>query len=189
MSNFLNKPTLTEGDIRLRPFQRKDGKRMIQILNDPEVLRLTGSVNSSEEANHPSFLHSEIEDWYSSLAVADNRLDLAIEYKDKLIGEVVLNEYDEVKAEANFRVLMDTNYTSKGIGNKSITLFLDYACRHLPIRRFVLGVYVFNDRARYVYEKVGFTFHHRQEEAYSFDGQSYAMDHYELINPHYANPS
>lgn len=187
MDPCLHKPTLTEGDLVLRPFRREDGGRMLEILKIPEVLFLTGSVESREEAENPTFDAKEIEQWYGSLSTAKNRLDLAIEYKGVVIGELVLNEYDQKKSEANFRVLMDTHHTSKRIGSKSIELFLEYASINLPIRKIVLGVLEFNDRARHVYEKVGFTFQYREEKAHRFDGRDYAMDHYERINDNEKN--
>lgn len=183
---FLHKPILIEKDITLRPFEKKDAKRMYEIINIPEVLYLTGSVESSEETIKSDISIKQIEDWYGSLSYADNRLDLAIEYRGKVIGEVVLNDYNEDESEINFRVLMDTEYTSKGIGFIAISMFLDYACKNLDIKKIVLGVYEFNERAKYVYEKIGFTFQYREKNALNFNNKSYAMDHYEMINPYYS---
>lgn len=60
MDPCLHKPTLTEGDLVLRPFRREDGGRMLEILKIPEVLFLTGSVESREEAENPTFDAKEI---------------------------------------------------------------------------------------------------------------------------------
>lgn len=159
MQPFKNKPTLVGERVVLRPFVQSDGLRMFEIVTIPEVIYLTGSASSKHEINNPDKsieAFHRLEKWYSELQEKDNRLDLAITYNDIVVGEVVINEYDSIKRQANFRVLMDTAYTSKGLGYEAIRLFLDYCIDNLPVDSYLLDVFAFNLRAKRTYEKLGF---------------------------------
>ncbi|MGI8416978.1 MAG: GNAT family N-acetyltransferase, partial [Nakamurella sp.] len=73
------KPTLTGELVILRPFVRDDAVAMATIVADPELIKLTASVTSSEAA-----LASATEpdqrtyDWYGSRSDQDDRMDLGI---------------------------------------------------------------------------------------------------------------
>ncbi|TFH01539.1 MAG: N-acetyltransferase [Candidatus Thorarchaeota archaeon] len=44
----------------------------------------------------------------------------------------------------------------KGYGSEAIQLLLDFGWKHLNLRRIELSVFAFNERAKHVYEKLGF---------------------------------
>lgn len=72
--SFAVKPTLVGERVLLRPVAADDAVGLVEMLNDPEVQRLTGTrrqVRSGTELERA-------EQWYSSRAADDNRLDLAI---------------------------------------------------------------------------------------------------------------
>lgn len=48
--DWLAKPTLTGSRVVLRPFEERDFPAIGEAPADPEVLRLTGAVHTSEEA-------------------------------------------------------------------------------------------------------------------------------------------
>jgi hypothetical protein len=50
MINFKTKPVLEGKKVILRPFDIKDWEKMLPLLAEPKVNRLTGSVVNDEEA-------------------------------------------------------------------------------------------------------------------------------------------
>ena len=89
-TNFSVKPVLTGERAVLRPFTEDDVPVMAEILNDPEVIRLTGSP--AEE-----FGPDRLRAWYTTRNTQADRLDLGIvdRASGELVGEAVLNEWDE----------------------------------------------------------------------------------------------
>ena len=107
-SPFVDKPTLTGHRAILRPFVLDDVAAMAEAIADPEVGRLTGSVNSSSVAPDEGFDEERLRQWYGSRAGQTDRLDLAIVYRatGECVGEVVLNEWEPENASCNFRILI-----------------------------------------------------------------------------------
>lgn len=84
---FQVKPVLTGDLLLLRPFNELDIAAMGPILADPDLLRLTGAVHTTAEANNRSaVLDQRTLDWYRGLAARGDRLDLAI--IDRPVGPV-----------------------------------------------------------------------------------------------------
>jgi RimJ/RimL family protein N-acetyltransferase len=155
---FATKPTLTGALVRLRPFRAGDAEVMAEILSDPEVRRLTGSVESTVEAERPEVADDRLRQWYATRNDQPDRLDLAIEdaASGLVVGEVVLNEVDLVALTCNLRVLVGPLRRDRGLGTEAVGLATAYGIERLGMRRITLEVFEFNPRARRVYEKVGY---------------------------------
>lgn len=84
-----HKPMIEGEKVVLRPFKDEDFPFIEECLQDPEVLKLTGS---SSDFNRESILH-----WYNTRNEQTDRLDLAIVDQSQvlLVGVVVVNLYDE----------------------------------------------------------------------------------------------
>jgi RimJ/RimL family protein N-acetyltransferase len=171
MSPFVRKPVLTGSLVTLRPVTADDAETMIEIFADPEVGKLTGSVNSS--APQDAMPLERARQWYGSRADADDRLDLAIVDRatGQLVGEAVLNEWDPGSSSAAFRTLIGPAGRDRGLGTESTRLLLAYAFERLGLHRVGLEVFAFNPRARHVYEKVGFVHEGTRRHALRFDDQ------------------
>jgi RimJ/RimL family protein N-acetyltransferase len=159
-SKFMIKPVLIGEKIILRPFEEKDWEIMYEILGEPDLKKLTGSVTSDEEAYNitPPEEREKIRQWYMTRNEQNNRLDLAIVSKEsnQIIGEVVFNEYDEDTDNVNFRVLLSEASCNRGVGTEAISIFIQYGMEELELHKISLEVYSFNPRAERVYQKVGF---------------------------------
>lgn len=157
---FLIKPVLEGKKVTLRPFEEKDWEIMYEILNEPDLKKLTGSVTSDEEAYAaPQPEERErIRQWYMTRNEQNNRIDLAImdRESDQVIGEVVFNEYEEETDNVNFRVLLSEASCNKGAGTEALSMFIQYGMEELGLHKISLEVYSFNPRAERVYQKVGF---------------------------------
>ncbi|GGQ21096.1 GNAT family N-acetyltransferase [Streptomyces roseolilacinus] len=152
MSDFSHKPVLTGDRVVLRPFTEDDAATMAAIIEDPETSRLTGG------AGRPPFTFAHLRHWYGSRGAQDDRLDLGLVDRASggLVGELVLNEWDEPNRSCNFRVMIGPAGRDRGLGTEAIRLLLAYGFERLGLHRVHLGVYAFNPRALRVYERVGF---------------------------------
>lgn len=169
---FAVKPTITGEKCALRPFTPADIEAMGPILADPEVLRLTGSVHTTAEAeSRPAVLDPDTRGWYESRAAQTDRLDLAIvDQTGGCVGEVVLNNWDGHDDSCNFRILIGPSGRDRGIGSEATRMLLAHVFKTTSINRIELDVYAFNPRARRVYEQSGFHYEGRKRAAFKFDG-------------------
>jgi len=174
--DLASKPTIAGRRVTLRPFRDGDVEVMAQVLSDPEVRRLTGSVESTAEALLPQPLDEPLRNWYATRNDQPDRLDLAIEdaASGALVGEVVLNELDREALTCNLRLLVGPQGRDRGLGTEAVTLVTAHALEVLGLRRVTLEVFEFNPRARRVYEKVGFVVTGVRPGALVFDGVAVA---------------
>ena len=144
------------------------------VLADPELLRLTGSVHTTAEAESRSpRLDDATREWYESRVDQADRLDLAIldRTSDECVGEVVLNDWNQQDDTCNFRILIGPPGRNRGIGSEATRLVVEHAFRSTNLNRIELEVYAFNPRARHVYERSGFVYEGRKRAALKFDGE------------------
>ncbi len=171
--DWLTKPTLLGSLVRLRPFSDEDLAPLGEALADPDVLRLTGSVHSSEEAaqRSPTPDAGQLE-WHRSRNTAPERLDLGVVdlATEACVGEVVLNEFQAPNASCNFRIFIGPKGRDRGLGTEATRLMVDYGLHVLGLHRIELSVYAFNPRAQRVYERAGFRVEGVARDALCFDG-------------------
>ncbi|XKE94426.1 GNAT family N-acetyltransferase [Metaplanococcus flavidus] len=150
MVYLVDKPLLTGEKVILRPFKNEDFSFIEECLKDPEVLKLTGS---GSDFDREATLR-----WYNTRNKQTDRLDLAIvdRFKDFVVGEVVINAYDEKDHSMNFRILIGPRGRNQGLGTEATRLIIDYVFEKTTLNQITLTVFDFNPRAKYVYEKVGF---------------------------------
>ncbi|HYN67272.1 MAG TPA: GNAT family protein [Ornithinibacter sp.] len=170
--DFATKPTLRGSAVILRPFREGDAEVMAQILSDPEVRRLTGSVETTAQAQRAEPLDDRILGWYGTRNEQVDRLDLGIEdaATGRLVGEVVLNEVDLDSLSCNLRVLIGPEGRDRGLGTEAVGLATAHGIERLGLRRITLEVFEFNPRGRRVYEKVGYVVTGSRPGAMVFDG-------------------
>jgi RimJ/RimL family protein N-acetyltransferase len=170
--DFATKPTLHGRLVTLRPFRPDDVEEMARVLSDPEVRRLTGSVESTAEAERAQPVDDRLRDWYGSRNDQPDRLDLAIDdaATGRLVGEVVLNEVDVDALTCNLRVLVGPEGRDRGLGTEAVAMTTAYGIEVLGLRRITLEVFEFNPRGRRVYEKVGYSVTGVRPGALVFDG-------------------
>lgn len=157
----------------LRPFSEDDIAAMGPVLADPEMLRLTGSVHTTEEAHAASpVLDERTLTWYRTRHEQTDRLDLAVidRASDTCVGEVVLNEWEPDNRACNFRILLGSGGRNRGLGSEATRLVLQWAFSRTDLERISLEVYAFNPRAEHVYRRAGFVMEGRKRAALRFDG-------------------
>nr|BFE86017.1 hypothetical protein GCM10020093_086180 [Planobispora longispora] len=97
---FASKPTLSGERVTLRPVGPQYVDGLWELVNDPEIARLTGS--------HGVIDHTATKIWYGSRHEHADRLDLAIcaAEDDSYVGEIVLNDLDAANLSCNLRIAL-----------------------------------------------------------------------------------
>lgn len=187
--DFSNKPIIEGEKVILRPFMETDCEIMINILEDVELQRLTGSINSDDEAQNGSTPEETLRtrNWYLTRNEQDDRLDLAIEDKatGEVIGEVVFNDYEEETGNVNFRILIGSAGRNKGFGSEAVNLFIQYGMDQLNLHKISLEVYSFNPRAEKVYQKAGFILEGIKREDFIYNDEYIDTKVYGLLRSDY----
>jgi RimJ/RimL family protein N-acetyltransferase len=149
--NFSEKPVLTGERTVLRPFTEDDVPVMARIMSDPEVIRFTGSPAEALGLD-------QLRSWYGTRNDQSDRLDLGIldRASGELVGETVLNEWDEDNRSCSFRILIGPGGRNRGLGTEAVRLTVGHAFERLGLHRVSLEVFTHNPRARRAYEKAGF---------------------------------
>ncbi|MBS4205358.1 GNAT family N-acetyltransferase [Lederbergia citrea] len=165
MIDLKNKPTIVGEKVILRPFKDEDLPSLEECLKDPEVIKLTGS--STE------FDREVVVNWYKTRNVQTDRLDLAIVDKSQniLVGEAVVNLYDEKNQSMNFRILIGPLGRNRGLGTEATQLMVDHVFKNTKLNQLTLSVFDFNPRAKKVYEKVGFVKESVDKNELEFEGE------------------
>lgn len=170
---FQVKPTLVGDLVTLRPIRVEDADLLDRIIrDDDEIARLTGSIHRSGE--DPMDLPIErLRDIYGGWAAAVDRLVLGVvdNANSELVGEVVLNDWDEGNRSCGFRTLIGAAGQGRGLGTEAARLIVEHGLGTMGLHRISLEVYDFNPRARHVYDKVGFVHEGTGREALLFDGE------------------
>ena len=128
-----------------------DNDAMWQMVNDPVCQDLTATT--------AMFSYEQIREWCASRQVQDVRLDLAIveNATGEVIGEAVLNEYDEFDDAANFRIsLRGPKWFGRGFGTEATRLLVQHGLNEVGLSQIHLEVLSRNMRAIRAYERVGF---------------------------------
>lgn len=166
--SFAAKPTLVGERVLLRPVGTADVPGLVEMLQDTESTRLTGSHAD------PDIDLERAANWYATRGDHDDRLDLAVVERagGGYVGEVVLNELDTGNRSCGFRIcLIGPRVFGRGFGTEATRLILAHAFETVGVNRVELEVYAFNPRARHVYETVGFVHEGTKRQALRWDGE------------------
>ncbi|AMD87037.1 acetyltransferase [Actinomyces radicidentis] len=172
MTIWTEKPTLYGELVTLRPITAADaGVVDAWLREEPEIALLMGSVHSPEEPSQDVPIE-RMREVYGQWAVSEERLVLGIvdRASGALVGEAVLNDWDEGNRSCNFRILMCRAGRGRGLGTEATRLITDYGLS-VGLHRISLEVYAFNPAARRAYEKAGFVAEGRLRDALLYDGE------------------
>lgn len=93
--------------------------------------------------------------WYKLRTEKGRRL-FAIRSEGRVRGFISLREFNLFRSSATMGIVIDPGYLSKGLGQRALRLFLEIFFEDMGCRSLKLKVSDFNERAKHVYEKIGF---------------------------------
>jgi RimJ/RimL family protein N-acetyltransferase len=144
---------IAHGLVYLRPAERDDLPRFVAWLGDRETSR-TLALRS------PLSLAME-EGWFEQLLGRQGseiwHFVICRRADDRPVGAIDLHEIDQTNGSAGLGIVIgDPADTGQGYGSDALRALLAFGFGELRLERVWLDVYDFNDRARHVYERVGF---------------------------------
>jgi diamine N-acetyltransferase len=135
--------------IVLRAIERDDLPNYVQWLNDPAVLEYFG--------NYLPFSLAQEEEWYETMLQDPGVCNFAVEFEGQHVGGAGFSEIDgrNRRAEVGLFIGLPALW-DQGLGRETLQALLKFGFGQMNLNRIYLRVYAGNERAVYLYEKVGF---------------------------------
>ncbi len=136
--------------VYLRPFERSDAPRFVEMLNNREVTRTLLQYRPITLASEERFIERvEASEHDVTLAVAERATDA-------LVGATGLEGMDTRSRHATFGIFIgEPALWGRGYGTEATRLIVGYGFDSLNLHRIELEVYDDNPAGRHIYEKVG----------------------------------
>ncbi len=136
-------PTLTEGDLTLRPVRTSDLEEVLRILQDPTVARWWGTYELAR-------VREEYED-------AEDTVAFLIHFGGASVGLIqYAEEEDPMYRHAGIDIAIMAKAQGQGLGPKAIRLLARYLIDELGHHRLTIDPAAENRNAIRAYESVGF---------------------------------
>jgi RimJ/RimL family protein N-acetyltransferase len=146
-------PILRSGSVFLRPAERDDLPLFVRWLNDDRTSRTLALRSPLSMALEEGWFgrlleHQGNDVWHFVICRAED---------GRPVGAIDLHEIDQVNGSCALGIMIgDPADTNHGYGSDALRAMVDFAMGELRMERVWLDVYDYNDRARRVYERVGF---------------------------------
>lgn len=149
----LPSPPLTDGEIRLRPWERRDVPAVTTACQDPEIPRWTVVPTNYTERHAREFINGTAAD------IATGReLALAIvDADDRVLGALGISNFDWANLKAEIGYWMVREERRRGIGSRAARLLAEWAIRTLGLERVELLANPANEASQRLAERAGFT--------------------------------
>ncbi|WP_138417676.1 GNAT family N-acetyltransferase [Aquibacillus sediminis] len=136
-----------KGNIRLRAFEQEDISSLHHWFNDQESMIMAGRVPMSYE---------ETEEFVLTIK-KEGAIVLAIEHDQQgLVGWIHLSNRSMEHGRAEIGLLLDPHYRGQGYGKEAMDAMLDIGFNQLRLHKIFLTTRGINQRAKRLYEKLGF---------------------------------
>jgi RimJ/RimL family protein N-acetyltransferase len=149
----LPNPPLADGDIRLRPWERRDAPAVTAACQDPEIPRWTVVPHNYTERHARDFINGTGAD------IANGReLALAIvDTDDRVLGALGLSNFDwpDLKAEIGYWMVAESR--RHGFGARATRLLAEWAITGLGLERVELLANPQNEASLRLAGRAGFT--------------------------------
>jgi RimJ/RimL family protein N-acetyltransferase len=168
LPSFADKPTLVGDRVLLRPIDVADLPGVVELLNDAETMRLTGTHGGG------AFTDEVLRNHLAAQATRTDRAYFAAVERatGEFVGEVVLQDLNQDNQSCGFRIALNAaKAAGRGLGTEATRLALGHAFDTVGLHRVELEVYDFNPRALRVYEKVGFVLEGTKRHALRWAGE------------------
>jgi [ribosomal protein S5]-alanine N-acetyltransferase len=146
-------PPLTDGEIRLRPWERRDVPAVAAACQDPEIPRWTVVPHDYTERHARDFIAGTGTD-----IAAGRELALAIvDVDDRVLGALGLSNFDwrDLKGEIGYWMAAESR--RRGIGARATRMLAEWALTSLGLERLELLAHPDNEASQRLAERAGFT--------------------------------
>jgi len=146
-------PILRSGSVFLRPAERADLPLFVAWLGDARTTRTLALISPLSMAGE--------EHWFEDLVAhqGGDRWHFVVcrATDERAVGAVDLHEIDMRNGSAGLGIVIGApSDTGQGYGSDALRALVAFGFGELRLERIWLDVYDFNERARHVYERVGF---------------------------------
>ena len=172
-----------EGEVvMLRAVRREDVRRLHELLKtDLEVM-----TRASDRPPRPVTLDEMVAS-YEQTSEDDDDAWFAIVVDDEVVGECGVHEVDHYQGTCHVGISLGRAYWSKGYGRDALRTLVDYAFRHLRMRKVSLEVLADDERAVRAYTAAGFVEEGRLREEAWFDGKARDVLRMAVLHSQWAN--
>ena len=169
--------------VTLRGLELEDAQEISLHYNDWEVRRFLNSITPVSKEEEEEWIKST---WELRRKGTAYIFGIEVNKSKLLIGSCGLHWVSVVNRSAGFGiVLYNKEEWGKGYGTEATQLILGYGFNQLNLHRIHLTVFEFNERARHVYEKVGFKHIGRHRQAIFRDGRYWDEDIMDFLAEEY----
>ncbi|MCI8730197.1 MAG: GNAT family N-acetyltransferase [Lachnospiraceae bacterium] len=169
--------------VRLRELERKDINEINLWRNKYGLIAMLGAPYR--------YINEEIDlKWYENyMCRRNNTIRCAIvEETDKIQGLVSLTNIDYINRSAEFHLMIGLEENqNKGLGSFAVSEMLRHAFEDINLERVELNVLKSNDKAKYLYEKMGFVCEGERRRSIYKNGQYDNMLIYSILKSEYSN--
>ncbi len=155
--------------VNLVPLEEHHLDDIMKGWNNPEMRKFLGGYIPNTREAETEWLQSaqqQMKRMSSFYFVIEDAID------SRFIGTVSLNSVNWISRTSGIGIAIhDPNDWEKGYGSEAMQLLLDFGWNHLNLRRIDLSVHSFNDRAKHVYEKLGFKVYGTAHRKFFIDGE------------------
>ncbi len=166
---------LTSKKIKLVPLEERHLDDIMKRWNDPKLRKFLGGFIPHSREAELQWIQSTIEDMKrrKSFVFAIERIS-----DDSFIGTIALHDIDWLSKNCTLGIAIHSEANwDKGYGSEAISLLVHFGWNHLNLNRIELSVHDFNERAKHVYEKLGFVKFGTAHQKFYIDGK-YVDTHY-----------
>ncbi len=142
---------LKSENVYLASLTQDDSSIMFKWINSREDVLFNAPYKPISDSQHNR--------WFESITQRNDVVIFGIRLieTDELVGSCQLLNINYIHRHAELQIrLGETARRGKGFGTQAVKLLLDFAFNDLNLQRIYLHVFVTNQRAIRVYEKVGF---------------------------------
>lgn len=143
----------------------EDLKNYLKWINDPEVMCLTKSKGKV-------YSEQDLKDYIRVMSSEKNRLfGIYLNENNRHIGNIKLGNINAVHKWADIGIIIgENNLWGQGFGQEAIMLLVDYAFKHLDLKKVWAGMYINNIGSYKAFLKAGFEECERQKDHFFLDG-------------------
>jgi len=145
---------LTDENVKLVVLEERHLDDIMKGWNNLELRQFLGSYIPHSRETEREWIANTIEDMNKrrSFVFAIERIT-----DEAFIGTIGLHDIDWLSRTCVLGIAIhNPEHWGKGLGTEALRLIINFGWNHLNLRRIELSVHDFNERAKHVYEKLGF---------------------------------